>query len=270
MEDRMHEWLSLALRWVHVIAGIMWVGTTYLFNWMERVLDPKESSGDNSLGGFWMVHGGGFYKVEKLKEPADFSSTLHWFKYEALTTFISGFLLLIVVFYWGGLQVNFDASLSHAAGVGIGLGAILASFLFYNAYWWTKLGDNEAFGIVLSYFLLVALAWGLHEVLSPRAAYIHIGAALGTIMVTNVWMRILPNQRKMIAAKQRGEKPDMTLGVRGARCSRHNTYMSVPLIFTMFSSHYPSITYGTAHPWAVLALITLAGFAGAHWLRTRA
>jgi uncharacterized membrane protein len=264
----MQEWLNLFVRWVHVIAGVMWIGQTYLFNWMERALtpptDPKKT---NISGELWMVHGGGFYLVEKQKWPELMPKVLHWFKWEAASTWISGMILLAVVYWTGAPLLDYGSSLSQAQGVGISIGVLVLGWLVYDTLWNSPIGKNEKLGAAISWVLVVALAWELGHFLSNRAVYLHIGAMFGTIMVANVWMRILPNQRKMIALTKAGLPHDPSLAARSRRCSKHNTFMSVPLIFTMISNHFPNATYGRDYNWAILGGLILLGWGGAKVIR---
>jgi uncharacterized membrane protein len=247
------EWLNLALRWTHVFAGIMWVGATYYFTWLDRrfhTTDPDE---------VWMVHSGGFYVVNKTKKPSP-EHTLHWFKYEALITWLSGLLLLIVVYYIGGLLVS-EQNFKVAAMWGIGV--IVIGWIVYDLLWLSPL--PEPLLIVVSYAAIVALAWWLPHVMSARAAYLHIGAMMGTMMAANVWMRIIPGQKKMVADVNAGREPDQRLADRAKFRSKHNTYMVWPVVFIMISNHFPVATRG--YEWTVLAVLTLVGWGIAHVIR---
>lgn len=262
------EWLNLVLRWFHVIAGIMWIGQTYLFNWMERTFTPpdKPETKPNISGELWMVHGGGFYLVEKQKWPEIMPKTLHWFKYEALFTWISGFLLLVVVYWAGAPLLPYASEVPRWQGMLISAGSLVAAMGIYRAIWFTPIGDNLPLGIVLSWVAIVASAWLLGKVFSDRSVFLHVGAMFGTIMVTNVWMTILPNQRKMMALTEAGGKPEPRLATLSGRCSKHNTYMSVPLIFTMISNHFPS-TFSCPCAPLVLGGFVLVGWGAAKLIR---
>ena len=268
MNMEVQEWLNLLARWVHVIAGVMWIGQTYLFNWMERVLTPPEGAGkENIAGELWMVHGGGFYLVEKQKWPELMPRVLHWFRWEAMLTWLSGMVLLGVVYWAGAPLLEYGSDLSRPAGIAISISVLVFGWLAYDFLWSTPLGRHEALGAAVSWVLVTALAWGLSHVLSDRAVYLHIGALFGTIMVANVWMRILPSQRKMIAITEAGGTPDQTLAARARRCSKHNTYMSVPLIFTMISNHFPATTFGRDCGWLILGGFILVGWGAAKVIR---
>ncbi len=270
MEINWSEWANLILRWVHVFAGILWVGTTYYFTWLDGRFEEMEKA--ESAGGgatqVWMVHSGGFYVVQKQKTPALLTGKLHWFRYEALFTFLSGCLLLGVVYYMGGALVDPDvARITPLQGMAIGIGAIFAGWEVYDRLWMSPLAKNEVVGAVISYALLVAAAYGLSRVFSGRGAYIHVGAMMGTMMTLNVWMRILPAQRKMVAALAAGQPPDLALGARAKQRSKHNTFMVVPVVFTMISNHFPTASYGSTYAWQTLAVLVLVGWAAAAWIR---
>lgn len=256
MSYTLQEWIGLALRWMHVFAGIMWVGATYYFTWLDRrfhTTDPEQ---------VWMVHSGGFYVVEKQSKPSA-SHGLHWFKWEAAMTWLSGIPLLILVYYAGGLLVDEGKNFQVAAAAGIG--AVILGWIVYDLLWISPLAKIEPLAILISYGLIVGLAWWLPQVMSPRAAYLHVGAVLGTIMAANVWMRILPGQRRFLAALREGREPDQRLTDRAKFRSKHNTYIVVPVVFLMISSHYPVATRG--YEWTVLAVLTLVGWAVAHVIR---
>lgn len=265
------EWLHIAARWTHVLAGIMWIGQTYLFNWFERHLpeDRAPDAGPNVAGQLWMVHGGGFYFVEKQVKPEDMNRRLHWFKFESLVTWLSGVILLVVVYYLGGTLVDpMESRLSEGEAVLVSVGVLVGGWLVYDTLMSrTRLYEHDGLALVLFFGAVVALCWGLTQVFSGRAAFIHLGAMFGTIMVSNVWFRILPGQRRMIEARREGREPDMTHGARGKQRSKHNTYMSVPLVFTMISNHFPVATYGAQYNWVVLAGLVAVGWIAAHLIR---
>ena len=266
------EWLNLILRWVHVFAGIMWVGTTYYFTWLDARLSEEEKAARATAGPaqIWMVHSGGFYVVEKRKVPDELSRKLHWFRWEAGTTWLSGFALLVLMFYIGGgsglLEGN-DNDISGRAAVGIGIGVLIAGWLVYDLMMLSPLGRNEKAFALIAYVLVVATTYCLTRIFSGRAAYIHVGAIFGTIMAANVWMRILPAQRKMIDAIKAGSKPDETLAAQAKLRSKQNTFMAVPLVFLMISNHFPGVTYGERNSWAILAVLILLGWIAAKFIR---
>lgn len=265
------EWLNLIFRWIHVFAGIMWVGTTYYFTWLDARLSEEEKAAINTgvPAQIWMVHSGGFYVVEKRKVPDLASRTLHWFRWEAGTTWLSGFALLLVVYYLGGgALVDPDVyEISVGAAAGLGIGVLIAGWLIYDLLMLSPLGKNEKAFAVVAYVLLVATAYGLTRVFSARAAYIHVGAMMGTIMAANVWMRILPAQKKMIAAINAGEKPNDALSAQAKLRSKQNTFMAVPVVFLMISNHFPGVTYGDKYNWIILSVLILLGWIAAKFIR---
>lgn len=261
MSYTVQEWINLALRWTHVFAGIMWVGATYYFTWLDRrfhTTDPDE---------VWMVHSGGFYRVTKTKTPSP-SHTLHWFKWEAAMTWMSGLPLLILVYYAGGLLVDGEPGKpSFAVAATIGMAVIFVGYKIYDLLWLSPLAKNEPAAIVVSFALLLGVAWWLPHVMSNRAAFMHVGALLGTIMAGNVWERIIPAQKKMVAAAREGREPDQQLAERAKFRSKHNTYIVIPVVLIMISNHYPIATYGHQFNWLILGALTLVGWGVAHVIR---
>lgn len=271
IDPTISEWLNLALRWTHVFAGIMWVGTTYYFTWLDARLSEEEKAAANTgvPAQIWMVHSGGFYVVEKRKVPDLVSRTLHWFRWEAGTTWLSGFALLIVVYYLGGgALIDADIrDISLTAGIGIGVGVMIVGWVVYDLMMLSPLGKNEKVFVVVAYALIVVIAYALTHILSGRAAYIHVGAMFGTIMTANVWMRILPAQRRMIAALNEGKKPDERLAAQAKFRSKQNTFMAVPVVLIMISNHYPGVTYGERNNWLILCVLVLVGWIAAKFIR---
>lgn len=271
IDPTISEWLNLIFRWIHVFAGIMWVGTTYYFTWLDARLSEEEKAVANTgaAAQIWMVHSGGFYVVEKRKVPDLASRTLHWFRWEAGTTWLSGFALMVIVYYLGGGALIdtdvYDISLTKAVGLGIGL--LIAGWLIYDLVMISPLGKNEILVAIIFYVLLVATTYGLTHVFSGRAVFIHIGAMMGTIMAANVWMRILPAQKKMIAAINAGHKPDDALSAQAKLRSKQNTFMAVPVVFLMISNHFPGVAYGERNNWVILAILVLAGWIAAKFIR---
>jgi|SRR5882724_1688590 len=267
----LNEWLNLVFRWVHVFAGIMWVGTTYYFTWLDARLSEEEKAVANTGSGaqLWMVHSGGFYVVEKRKVPDLVSRTLHWFRWEAGMTWLSGLALLILVYYiGGGALVDPDVrDISLGVAVGIGVGLLIVAWVVYDLMMTSALGRNEKVFAAIAYILVVAIAYGLSRVFSGRGAYIHIGAMFGTIMAANVWMRILPAQKRMIAALNAGSKPDERLAAQAKLRSKQNTFMAVPVVFIMISNHFPGVTYGDRHNWLILSILILVGWGAAKFIR---
>lgn len=271
IDPTISEWLNLIFRWVHVFAGIMWVGTTYYFTWLDARLTEEEKAALNTgnAAQIWMVHSGGFYLVEKRKVPDELSRKLHWFRWEAGTTWLSGFALLVLVYYiGGGALVDPDVyDMNVGTAVALGIGVIVGGGLVYDLMMLSPLGRNEKAFAVVSYLLVVGVSFGLTRFLSGRAAYIHVGAIFGTIMAANVWMHILPAQKKMIAAIREGRKPDDALSGQAKLRSKQNTFMAVPVVFIMISSHFPGVSYGDRYNWAVLAVLILLGWVAAKFIR---
>jgi uncharacterized membrane protein len=271
IDPTISEWLNLITRWIHVFAGIMWVGTTYYFTWLDARLTEEEKAVANtgSAAQIWMVHSGGFYVVEKRKIPDELSRKLHWFRWEAGTTWLSGLALLIIVFYLGGgALVDPDvSSISVNAAIALGVGVLIVGWIVYDLLMLSPLRQNEKVFAVIAYLFVVGIAYGLTRVLSGRAAYIHVGAMFGTIMAANVWMRILPAQRKMTEAIKEGRKPDDALSGQAKLRSKQNTFMAVPVVFIMLSSHFPGVTYGERNNWMILAILILVGWIAAKFIR---
>jgi uncharacterized membrane protein len=266
----LEQWLNLALRWAHVITGIAWIGTSFYFNWLNSRLapPPPQRREPGVAGELWSVHGGGFYRVVKYTvAPGELPRTLHWFKWEAYATWLTGFALLVLIYYFGAASFLVrpeSAALGPHAAIAVGMGSLVAAWLVYDALCRSPLGARPlALGATL-FVLGTAFAWGLAQVLSPRAAYLHVGAAIGTIMAANVLMVIIPAQRDMVAALIGGRTPDAARGQQATLRSLHNNYLTLPVLFIMVSSHYPA-TYGHKLNWAILAGLAVIGVATRHW-----
>ena len=265
MEAYVVDWLNLLARWVHFITGIAWIGASFYFIWLDNHLEAPaaESDSEKGVGGeAWSVHGGGFYHAQKYKAaPPKIPETLHWFKWEAYSTWLSGMFLLVLV-YWYGAQVYLIdpsvAELSPLLAVALAAGVIVAGWLVYDLLCKSPLGRNERWFSVVLFTLTALLAWGLCQLFSGRGAYIHFGAVLGTIMVANVFFVIIPGQKRMVAAAERGEMPDVQDGINAKQRSVHNTYFTLPVLFVMTSNHY-AMTYSHEYNWAILIAISLAG-----------
>ena len=265
MEAYLVDWLNLLARWVHFITGVAWIGASFYFIWLDNHLETPRSAEDvdKGVGGeVWSVHGGGFYHAQKYKvAPQVIPETLHWFKWEAYSTWLSGMFLLVLV-YWYGAQVYLIdpsvAELTPLAAVGLAAASIAGGWIVYDLLCKTKLGENERLFAAVLFGLVAVLAWGLCQFFSGRGAYIHFGAVLGTIMVANVFFVIIPGQRRMVDAAKRGEVPDPRDGIRAKQRSVHNTYFTLPVLFVMTSNHY-AMTYSHEYNWAILIAISLAG-----------
>jgi uncharacterized membrane protein len=263
------EWSNLILRWIHVLAGIFWIGQTYYFTKLEgrMQLDEEDARAAGRTPQVWMVHSGSFSVVDKQTSPKQLPAKLYWFRWEALITWISGFLLLGLLYYSGGLLLDDSVSnIGMGAGVAIGIGTLFVGFTVYELLWSSPLGRSPLLGGTICYLLVVALAYGLTHIISGRAAYIHIGALFGTIMTANVWMRILPATRKMLNTLREGKPPDLELAERAKARTIHNTYMTVPLIFLMISNHFPTATYGASYNWLILSALVLVGAVAAKFI----
>jgi uncharacterized membrane protein len=268
IDPYLSEWLNLLARWFHVFAGILWIGTTYYFTWLDARLSEAEASGRaaGEPAQVWMVHSGGFYVVDKRKTPG--TEKLHWFRWEAALTWLSGMILLVLVYYMGGALVDPDVrDISVAKATMFSLGLIVVGGIVYDLLMLSPLGRHEIAFALVAYALLVCVAYLLTHVLSGRAAYIHMGALLGTLMAANVWMHILPAQRRMIAATRAGQTPDAALAARAKLRSKQNTYMVVPTVFTMISNHFPTATYGSRYNWIILSILILVGWIAAKLIR---
>jgi len=274
MDSYIAEWLNLLFRWLHFTAGIAWIGSSFYFIWLDNHLEPVKpaDTAKGVHGEIWSVHGGGFYHNQKyLLGPERLPETLHWFKWEAYFTWISGMALMVVVYYWGAetYLINRDvAELSVAQAIGISLGALVGSWIVYDLLCRSPLGDNGPALLVIGLVLVLAASWGLSQVFDGRAAYLHVGAMIGTVMVWNVFFVIIPGQRKLVEAVKAGQKPDPEPGLRGKQRSVHNNYLTLPVLFIMISNHYP-MTYGHEQAWAVLGAIVVAGVLIRHFFNLR-
>jgi uncharacterized membrane protein len=258
------EWLNLLIRWIHVMAAIMWIGDSFLFMWMDSSLSPPSRPRTGEVAGeMWMVHSGGFYEVVKRRSllPSEMPPQLFWFKWQAYTTWITGFLLMIVVYYLGAGTYLTDpagSSLGHGAAVAISLALLVAGWLLYDGLWISPLARRPGLAKLLSAVLMAAAAWGVTRIFSGRAAYLQFGAMIGTVMAANVWRRIVPAQIQMVAATRAGTPTDARLGLGAKTRSIHNHYLTLPVLFTMMSNHFPS-TYGHPLNAVVLLLIVVVG-----------
>lgn len=262
----LNDWVNLLLRWTHFIAGIAWIGSSFYFIWLDRVMGAPAAPRPGVEGDLWMVHSGGFYQVEKRRPgPGEVPPVLHWFKWEALLTWVSGIALLVLVYYLGGAYLLDPAvsRIGRGTATALGIGLLVVGWLVYDALWRSPLAAQPRIATAISLALLAGVTLALCRLLSGRAAFMHIGSLLGTIMVANVWMRILPAQRHMIEATQAGRQADFTLGERAKQRSVHNSYMTFPLLFIMLSNHYPA-TYASPVNWLVLLLLFVAGAAVRH------
>jgi uncharacterized membrane protein len=268
MTGLLGDWADLLLRWTHFIAGIAWIGSSFYFIWLDRALSAPAPPRARVEGEVWMVHSGGFYQTEKRRPgPGEVPAVLHWFKWEAMLTWISGIALLVLVYYLSGAYLLDPAvsSVGRGTATALGIGLLVIGWVAYDWLWRSPLAtDRAGWGATaISLALLAAVTIVSCRLLSGRAAYMHVGALLGTLMVANVWLRILPAQQTMIDATKAGRQPDFTLGERAKQRSLHNSYMTFPLLFIMLSNHYPR-TYASPVNWLVLLLLCVAGAAVRH------
>ena len=266
METYLLDWANLLLRWLHLTAGVAWIGASFYFVMLDNSLRPPKREEDGQRGVFgelWAVHGGGFYCSQKfLSGPKGepLSNDLHWSKWEAYTTWLSGFGLLVVIYWIGAANYLIDSqvmALTPSAAVAISVAFLVVGWLVYDVLCRNLIGrDAVLAGLV---FMVVMLGnWLLHQVFSARGAYIHVGAMLGTMMAANVFFHIIPGQKRMVEQIRSGQKVDTMPGIIGKQRSVHNTYFTLPVLFIMLSNHYP-MTYANAHGWLVLAVLMIIG-----------
>lgn len=270
MEGHFIEWLSLLVRWFHIVVGIAWIGASFYFVWLDNSLRPPEGPAPKGVGGeVWAVHGGGFYHIEKFSvSPERLPTTLHWFKWEAYLTWLSGLGLLSVVYYLSAgtslVKPGVDW-LTPWMAVGIGAGSLVIAWLVYDLMCRSPLGNYPVPFATLGFLFAVGAAFGYTQVFESRAAYIHVGALLGTLMALNVFFVIIPNQKEMVKAMAEDRPRDPQLVEKAKQRSLHNNYMTLPVLFIMVSNHYP-FTYGHEWNWAVLAGLAAASVAVRHYI----
>ena len=260
MESYIIDWVSLIFRWLHLITGVAWIGASFYFVWLDNSLEnPPQWKKDKGIkGDLWAIHGGGIYEVAKYQlAPEQMPATLHWFKWEAYTTWLTGIVLLTVIYYLGADSYLIDrrvADLSQFQAIAIGISFLVFGWILYELLCRSPLASN---GYVIGAILIVAavaISYALTHLFSGRGAYIHMGAIIGTIMVGNVFRVIMPSQRALVAAIEKGEAPDPSWGAKAKLHSTHNTYLTLPLLFIMISSHYP-FTYTNQYNWLILLVI---------------
>tara|TARA_B100000315_G_scaffold11280_1_gene10947 strand:+ start:7090 stop:8307 length:1218 start_codon:yes stop_codon:yes gene_type:complete len=265
------DWLDLIVRWIHIIVGIAWIGTSFYFNWLDSRLD-REIDNDDIEGELWSVHSGGFYHINKLKgPPKKFPKELHWFKWEAYTTWVSGFALLIIVYYLNAESIMIDKNVSDInslTAIVTSLTFLLGSWFVYDFLCKSKLINNTILFSIICLLLATIISYLLTNIYGSRAAYVHVGAFLGTIMTANVFRVIIPSQKNMVDAALANNKPDLQKGISAKTRSIHNNYMTLPVLFIMVSSHFP-FTYGHKYNWLILALISIIGASVRHFFNLR-
>ena len=265
MEAYLLDWLTLVARWAHIVVAIAWIGASLYFIWLDNPLEAPKDAGlaDAELAGeLYAIHGGGFYRAQKYRlAPPQLPKTLHWFKWEAYWTWITGFALLVLVYYVHPELYLIDPAvmkLSTGSAIGIGLASLVVGLAVYEGLCRSPLSRNEWLFAIALFLFLAGTAWGLTHVFSGRGAFLHFGAILGTIMAGNVAHVIIPGQRELVRAKQEERLPDETYAIRGRQRSIHNTYFTLPVIFAMISGHH-AMTFGHSWNWLVLIALTLAG-----------
>lgn len=263
------DWLHLLTRWFHVVIGIAWIGASFYFIFLENSLNRTENLRDELAGNLWAVHGGGFYYLEKYKTaPKEIPKTLHWFKYEAYFTWISGICLLFMVYYLnpGSMMVDKSvADISDSAAIALGISTLVFGWLLYDFLCRTPLLARPKLFALTGFIILVLISILLSQFLSGRAAFMHIGALLGTIMVGNVFFVIIPSQKALVRAAKEGRPVDPAIGKYAGLRSLHNNYTTLPVIFVMVANHFPA-TYGNGINWLVLAILMLGSVAVRHYI----
>ena len=272
IEVHLQEWLELSLRWAHLTVGIAWIGASFYFNWLENRLIRQQSVNPAIEGDLWAIHGGGFYHVQKYEvAPDELPAQLHWFKWEAYFTWYTGLALLVLTFYLNANVYLLDQSVAQLApwqGITIGIATLAISWIFYDLMCRSAFAERHLLLalIIFTYFCLLTIL--LCNTFSGRGAFIHVGAAIGTVMVLNVMAVIVPSQKSLVRAMETGSERDAALGRAGLTRSRHNNYLTLPVLFIMISSHYPS-TFSSSWNWLILIGIAVAGIVVRHYFNVR-
>jgi uncharacterized membrane protein len=273
MDPYANEWLDLLVRWLHVVAAIAWIGSSFYFIALDNHLRPPKDEADADLGvggEAWEIHGGGFYQVQKYRvAPKTLPEPLHWFKWEAYTTWLSGFALLIVLYYVNANTYLIDKSVADLRpweAIAISVALLVAAWVVYDGLCRMIPNDLALAGVLL--VLVTLAAWGISHLFAGRAEYIQIGAMLGTMMAGNVFFVIIPAHWELIRAKQAGREPDAAAGLRAKQRSVHNNYLTLPVVFTMISNHFP-ITYGHSYSWLILVALLVIGVWVRHFFNLR-
>jgi uncharacterized membrane protein len=272
MGPSLHLWLEYLLRFSHLVAGIYWIGSSFYFIWLDSSFEAPETPRKNVEGETFMVHGGFYYKVEKRKiYPGELPKVLHWFKWEATFTWITGILLLSVLYFLNGASLLIDSSvmqLTQAEAVGLGVGFIIGSWLIYDTIWNPKIQNLKPLQSAVSIVFFAGLIYMLSHIFSGRGAFILFGAICGSMMLANVWIRILPGQAKMVREAQAGQVPDYSVSLKSKARSVHNTYFIFPVLFIMLSNHFPEV-YNHQLNWLLLIVISIAGACTRHAMVTK-
>ncbi|MGC4041527.1 MAG: urate hydroxylase PuuD [Flavobacterium sp.] len=272
LESHLMEWMNIVIRLMHITFGIAWIGASFYFVFLENALNRTEDVRDELAGNLWAVHGGGFYYLEKYKvAPKTIPKHLHWFKYEAYFTWLSGFCLLFVVYYFNASAFLIDKNvldITATEGILIGVSSFVAAWLIYDKMCKSSLIKNQTAFALVGFAFLILFAFFYCHVFSARAAYIHFGAMIGSIMVANVFFVIIPGQKEMVRCAKLGIPLDPSLGKKALARSLHNNYFTLPVLFVMVSNHFPS-TFGYKYPWLILAVISLGAAGVKHYLNLK-
>lgn len=271
-EAHIMEWLNIVIRVMHITFGIAWIGASFYFVWLENALNRTKDVREELAGNLWAVHGGGFYYLEKYKvAPKKIPKDLHWFKYEAYFTWLSGFCLLFVVYYFNAQAFLIDKNvldINPFTAIAIGIGSFVLGWIIYDLLCKTPLVKKGYWFALVGLIILIGFAYFYAHIFSARAAYIHFGAMLGTIMVANVFFIIIPSQKAMVNAAKKGLPLNPTLGKHAGLRSLHNNYFTLPVLFVMVSNHFPS-TFGNEYPWLVLIIISIGAAGIKHYLNLK-
>ena len=265
------EWASFAVRWLHVITAMAWIGSSFYFIALDLGLRKHAGLPVGAHGEEWQVHGGGFYHIQKyLVAPAQMPEHLTWFKWESYATWLSGFALLCLVYYGGAELFLIDRNVldvSAPVAIGISLASIGLGWVIYDQLCKSKLGDHDTLLMIILYVVVVFMSWGYTQLFTGRAAFLHLGAFTATIMSANVFMTIIPNQKIVVADLIAGRKPDPKYGKIAKTRSTHNNYLTLPVVFLMLSNHYP-LAFGTEFNWVIASLIFIIGVLVRHYFNT--
>lgn len=271
-EGHLMEWLNIVIRLMHITFGIAWIGASFYFVFLENALNRTKDVRDELAGNLWAIHGGGFYYLEKYKvAPKTIPKHLHWFKYEAYFTWLSGFCLLFVVYYFNASALLIDKNILDIEplyGIAIGVGSFAVAWIIYDLLCKSPLIKNKVLFTLVGFAILTVFAYFYSHVFSGRAAYIHFGAMIGSIMVANVFFVIIPAQKAMVKAAREGVPVNPQLGKNALNRSLHNNYFTLPVLFVMISNHFPT-TFGYENPWLVLIIISLGTAGVKHYLNLR-
>ncbi|MGQ9365053.1 urate hydroxylase PuuD [Azospirillum sp. ST 5-10] len=272
MDAFVWDWVNFMVRWLHVVAAVAWIGSSFYFIHLDASLQRRDHLPAGTAGEAWQIHGGGFYNMVKyLVAPPHLPEELTWFKWEAYTTWLSGFALMVVLYYREADLLLVDPAVLPLAAwqaVAISLGALVLGWIVYDRLCKSPLGDHDGRLAAVGFLFLVAVAWAMTQVFSGRGALLQVGALVGTMMAANVAMVIIPNQRKTVAAMLRGETPDPMLGKKAKQRSLHNNYLTLPVVFLMLSNHYP-LAFATRYNWVIVAVVLVVGASIRHFFNSR-